>query len=160
MLFRRQFFCVRNLKRRLFALLVSCFVSTATLILHTCEKFTRECAITHTSQETINQMRNELLQLPDLLAVQPFPPSFNTVGWFSSALSPVLGTSVYRFPEGKGVADLKVDDECVLRVLCEPADLSNSNSEVAVRQSGSVIATFAPQHMAQQCVSRIDFFLF
>lgn len=93
------------------------------------------------SKETINQMRNELLQLPDLLAVQPFPPSFNTVGWFSSALSPVLGTSVYRFPEGKGVADLKVDDECVLRVLCEPADLSNSNSEVAVRQSGSVIAT-------------------
>jgi len=82
------------------------------------------------SKEAINSMRAELLDLPDLLAVQPFLPNLNAVGWFSSPLSPVLGTQVYHFPDSSGKAMVKLDDKAIFRVVCEPADLSNAEASV------------------------------
>merc|ERR1719199_575389 len=84
------------------------------------------------SKEAINSMRAELLDLPDLLAVQPFLENLNSVGWFSSPLSPSLGTQVYHFPKDSGKASLNVDDKAILRIVCEPADLSNAEASVAL----------------------------
>jgi hypothetical protein len=84
------------------------------------------------SKEAINSMRAELLDLPDLLAVQPFLPNLNAVGWFSSALTPSLGTQVYNFPENSGRASLIIEDKAVVRIICEPADLSNSEATVSL----------------------------
>jgi len=92
------------------------------------------------SKEAINSMRAELLDLPDLLAVQPFPPNFNMVGWFSSPLTPMLGTQVYNFPDGPGKATLKVEDKAILRLVCEPADLSNAEATLSLYKDGKLQA--------------------
>lgn len=89
------------------------------------------------STDDRNSMRAELLDLPDLLAVQPFPTDMNMVGWLPTpALAPVLGTQVYNFPDGSGTASLVVDEKAVLRTVCEPADLSNTEATMILRKEG------------------------
>lgn len=94
------------------------------------------------SKEAVNSMRSELLDLPDLLAVQPMPPSLNAVGWFSNSLLSIVGTQVYRFSGATGKSTLVVDEKAILRVVCEPADLSNSDiSAVLNDKDGKTVST-------------------
>ncbi|CAK9098755.1 Uncharacterized protein SCF082_LOCUS46266 [Durusdinium trenchii] len=92
-----------------------------------------------TSKEAVNSMRSELLDLPDLLAVQPLPSTMNLVGWLSGSHITV-GTQVYRFSDSVHRSELKLEEKAVLRIVSEPADLSNADIMVSLEQDGKTIA--------------------
>ncbi|CAE8637080.1 unnamed protein product [Polarella glacialis] len=101
-----------------------------------CAHVTVSAEVGLSSKEAVNTMRSELLDLPDILAVQPVPSSWNTVGWLASGMIPVVGTQVYRFGEGGGKTSLKLEEKSILRIISEPADLSNADIEVELNQNG------------------------
>ncbi|CAE7509611.1 unnamed protein product, partial [Symbiodinium sp. CCMP2456] len=74
-----------------------------------CAHLTISAEVGASSKEAVNSMRSELLDLPDLLAVQPFPSSMNMVGWLSGTST--VGTQVYRFKEDINKAKLKLDEK-------------------------------------------------
>eukprot|EP00931_Biecheleriopsis_adriatica_P047865 TRINITY_DN27623_c0_g1_i1.p1 TRINITY_DN27623_c0_g1~~TRINITY_DN27623_c0_g1_i1.p1 ORF type:complete len:1920 (-),score=347.57 TRINITY_DN27623_c0_g1_i1:48-5807(-) len=103
-----------------------------------CAHLTVSAEVGISSKEAVNSMRAELLDLPDLLAVQPFPSSMNMVGWLSGMLTSV-GTQVYKFGAKEGddnKATLKLEEKALLRIVSEPADLSNADIMVELRQNG------------------------
>eukprot|EP00746_Dinoflagellata_sp_MGD_P074024 gnl/MRDRNA2_/MRDRNA2_29958_c0_seq1.p1 gnl/MRDRNA2_/MRDRNA2_29958_c0~~gnl/MRDRNA2_/MRDRNA2_29958_c0_seq1.p1 ORF type:complete len:1710 (+),score=336.57 gnl/MRDRNA2_/MRDRNA2_29958_c0_seq1:304-5130(+) len=105
-----------------------------------CSHVTIHSEIGIASKEVMNSMRSEMLQLADLLAVQPFPQNFNAVGWLATSQAPVLTTQIYSFPSGFGAGNLKLDEKGIMRIVCEPADLSNAEAQVQVSKGGSVVA--------------------
>ncbi|CAJ1345354.1 unnamed protein product [Effrenium voratum] len=100
------------------------------------------------SKEAVNTMRSELLDLPDLLAVQPLPRSMNMVGWLSGSLAAV-GTQVYRFSQAVHKAELKLDekDKRPLTVMTDPTSPKRGSGEriraqivVSLEQDGKTLA--------------------
>eukprot|EP00913_Durusdinium_trenchii_P003143 g2904.t1 len=75
----------------------------------------------------------------DLLAVQPLPSTMNLVGWLSGSHITV-GTQVYRFSDSVHRSELKLEEKAVLRIVSEPADLSNADIMVSLEQDGKTIA--------------------
>lgn len=106
-----------------------------------CSHVTITAEVGVSSKEEINSMRAELLEMPDLLAVQPIPPSMNTIGWHSSAHATVVGTQVYRFPDGVGRSTLRIEGKSLIRIVSEPADLSNSQIDVRLSENGNLVAS-------------------
>eukprot|EP00929_Paragymnodinium_shiwhaense_P103616 TRINITY_DN67243_c0_g1_i1.p1 TRINITY_DN67243_c0_g1~~TRINITY_DN67243_c0_g1_i1.p1 ORF type:complete len:2048 (-),score=333.28 TRINITY_DN67243_c0_g1_i1:102-6245(-) len=106
-----------------------------------CAHITIFAEVAVASKEDINTMRSELLELPDLLAVQPFPPSINLIGWHGTTYPTTVGTQVYRFPAGTGTSALELTSKAIVRIVCEPADLSNSQIDARLMQDGNIIAT-------------------
>ncbi|CAE7587291.1 unnamed protein product, partial [Symbiodinium pilosum] len=104
-----------------------------------CAHLTISAEVGASSKEAVNSMRSELLDLPDLLAVQPLPSSMNLVGWLSGTST--VGTQVYRFKEDVNKATLKLEEKAVLRIVSEPADLSNADIHVNLEQNGKQLAT-------------------
>jgi len=105
-----------------------------------CAHLTVKAEVGIASKDAVNTMRAELLDLPDLLAVQPLPASLNTVGWFGSSLLPVVGTNVYSFKDNLAKTTLKLEDRTVIRLVCEPADLSNADIEASLVSNGQTVA--------------------
>lgn len=108
-----------------------------------CSHVTISAELGSASKEAINSMRSELLDLPDLLAVQPWLPSLNMVGWLSagSFTAPIVGTQVYRFQSEVTASKFKLDEKSIVRVVCEPADLSNSEIDAKLKKDGSIVAS-------------------
>mmetsp|Transcript_16763 Transcript_16763/g.38787 ORF Transcript_16763/g.38787 Transcript_16763/m.38787 type:complete len:1807 (+) Transcript_16763:74-5494(+) len=107
-----------------------------------CAHLTIFAEVGTSSKDAVNSMRSELLELPDLLAVQPFVPHYNLVGWYATPLAPMLGTTVYRFKPGDGGAraPLQLTERAIVRAVCEPADLSNADASLIIEKDGQSVA--------------------
>eukprot|EP00435_Cladocopium_sp_Y103_P024142 s2098_g5.t3 len=105
-----------------------------------CAHLTISAEVGISSKDAVNSMRSELLDLPDLLAVQPLPPSMNMVGWITGSTTEAVGTQVYRFSENVHTSQLTLEEKAILRVVSEPADLSNADIVVSLEQNGRSIS--------------------
>ncbi|CEM11840.1 unnamed protein product [Vitrella brassicaformis CCMP3155] len=104
-----------------------------------CAHATINAEIGEQDELLVNQLRAELLDLPDLLAIQPLPPSLNMVGYLSLPDAPVLSTNIFTFDKVK-TTELQIQKPTLIRFVCEPADLSNAHIHVRVMDGGSQIA--------------------
>lgn len=105
-----------------------------------CAHLTISAEVGLSSKEAVNNMRSELLDIPDLLAVQPFPSSMNMIGWLSNGMLASVGTQVFRFQDTTNKAQLKLEEKAVLRIVSEPADLSNADIDLLLSQNGQEVA--------------------
>jgi len=117
-------------------------LSGASSLENLCAHLTIFSEVGISSKDAVNAMRSELLELPDLLAVQPFVPTYNLVGWYASPLAPMLGTTVYRFKPGSGGgrASLTLTERAIVRAVCEPADLSNADASLVIEKNSQSMA--------------------
>ncbi|KAL8447304.1 hypothetical protein Emed_004515 [Eimeria media] len=107
----------------------------------------------------LNAVRAELLEVPDLLPVEPPPKSLNTRGWLSNPDVPIFATSVFSFPttmgqqqpetrlipatQGSARSSLHVSKPTVLRVAAEPAIASNAQLTLRIFPEGVVASNTA-----------------
>eukprot|EP00434_Breviolum_minutum_P039767 symbB.v1.2.035330.t1/scaffold4729.1/size35696/3 len=118
-----------------------------------CAHLTISAEVGISSKDAVNSMRSELLDLPDLLAVQPLPSSMNMVGWIAGSTTEAVGTQVYRFSENVHTSDLILEEKAILRVVSEPADLSNADIVVSLEQNGK---TLSESDRLGQLVAELD----
>lgn len=124
-----------------------------------CSHVTISAELGPASKEAINNMRSELLDLPDLLAIQPWLPSLNMVGWLSagSSTAPVVGTQVYRFSKDGSTTKFTLDEPSLVRVVCEPADLSNADIDAKlISTAGGTRRTVATSDKLGQVIAEAD----
>lgn len=86
-------------------------------------------------------LRQELIELPDLMAVQPFPEHLNEIGMFDRRLRTVT-TATYKFYDPSAEGDihggyLYVTEPTIFRIASEPADLTETKAKFQVKNLGT-----------------------
>ncbi|KAL8434896.1 hypothetical protein Efla_000707 [Eimeria flavescens] len=112
-----------------------------------CAHATINAELGENNSALLNAVRAELLEVPDLLPVEPPPQSLNTRGWLSNPDVPIFATSVFSFHPGLrqqqaqaqlkdetsiSQTSLRVAKPTVLRVAAEPAVASNAQLKLRV----------------------------
>ncbi|KAL8269942.1 hypothetical protein Esti_006130 [Eimeria stiedai] len=123
-----------------------------------CAHATINAELGENNSALLNAVRAELLEVPDLLPVEPPPKSLNTRGWLSNPDVPIFANSVFSFstveqqqretrliPATTGVArsSLRVSKPTVLRVAAEPAIASNAQLTLRIFPEGGMAASAA-----------------
>jgi hypothetical protein len=83
------------------------------------------------SVDAQNQIRAELMEMPDLFAVEDFPTSLNAVGMLIVPELMVVQTHIYA-GNGNGRATLTVSELSLLRLSFETLNVAEPNAQVTV----------------------------
>ncbi|KAL8431501.1 hypothetical protein ACSSS7_005210 [Eimeria intestinalis] len=123
-----------------------------------CAHATINAELGENNSALLNAVRAELLEVPDLLPVEPPPKSLNTRGWLSNPDVPIFATSVFSFPKvgqqeaetrlipaptGSARSSLHVIKPTVLRVAAEPAIASNAQLTLRIFPEEGLAASAA-----------------
>ncbi|KAL8449287.1 hypothetical protein Emag_003671 [Eimeria magna] len=140
------------------ALMVSRFRGPTIFGFHRLFSLSSHSLLQEQAAALLNAVRAELLEVPDLLPVEPPPKSLNTRGWLSNPDVPIFATSVFSFPttgqqqpetrlipatQGSASSSLHVSKPTVLRVAAEPAIASNAQLTLRIFPEGVVAASTA-----------------